>query len=334
MVKYLNNPLDIAQERSFLAKLREGIKKKKQKQSQTKVKEVGTSRKGKGVVQDMESDDDECQEEESNESDGGNVPGKLAKSKKSKNPPSDSGDELPPLNMKRFLKGFSEFDVAQHLFKKEVDKYDKKKGRDASKCSTIRERMKNVREWFETICKVDTNMMGKVEAAMAEWKEQGPPEDWKVAHHKKYLAKQIQQFQDELALTMGVHCVIFHGHHSNSTKGGIEIRISETSHKLQGAKFKHHQSGHKNCDKLGEAFMEYLRDEYAVDTDDEGDKVSGHKGEKAKMEKNSLGALALPPYSSLKLPGQKDIIRQIVHEAYGELSNEPHLCGRTDGMFQ
>ncbi|KIK75074.1 hypothetical protein PAXRUDRAFT_19303 [Paxillus rubicundulus Ve08.2h10] len=117
----------------------------------------------------MESNDDECQEEEeSNESNGGNVPGKLAKLKKSKNPPSDSRDELPPLNMKRFLKGFSEFDVAQHLFKKEVDKYDKKKGHDASKRSTIGERMKNMREWFEIICKVDTNMMGKVEAAMAE----------------------------------------------------------------------------------------------------------------------------------------------------------------------
>ncbi|KIK79473.1 hypothetical protein PAXRUDRAFT_161214 [Paxillus rubicundulus Ve08.2h10] len=130
---------------------------------------------------------------------------------------------------------------------------------------------------------------------------------------------------------MGVHCVIFHGHRSNSTKGGIE-----TAPKLQGAKFKHHQSGHKICDKLGEAFMEYLQDEYdpVVDTDNEGDKVSGHKGEKAKMEKNSLGALVLPPYNSLKLPWQKDVIQQIVHEAYGELSNEPHLTGRTDGMSQ
>ncbi|KIK81797.1 hypothetical protein PAXRUDRAFT_15053 [Paxillus rubicundulus Ve08.2h10] len=131
MVKYLNNPLDIAQEKSFLAKLCQGIKKKKQKQSQTKVKEVETFRKGKGVVQDMECDDDEYQEEESNESNGGNVPSKLAKSKKSKNPPCDSGDKLPPLNMKRFLKGFSKFNAAQHLFKKEVDEYDKNKGHNA-----------------------------------------------------------------------------------------------------------------------------------------------------------------------------------------------------------
>ncbi|KIK72353.1 hypothetical protein PAXRUDRAFT_180838 [Paxillus rubicundulus Ve08.2h10] len=57
---------------------------------------------------------------------------------------------------------------------------------------------------------------------------------------------------------MGVHCVIFHGHHSNSTKGGIEVGTSETVPKLQGGKFKHHQSHHKICDKLGEAFMEYL----------------------------------------------------------------------------
>ncbi|KIK75517.1 hypothetical protein PAXRUDRAFT_18937 [Paxillus rubicundulus Ve08.2h10] len=181
MVKYPKNPLDIAQEKSFLAKIHQGIKKKKQKQSQTKVKEVETSRKGKGVVQDMQCNYDEYQEEESNESNGGNVPSKLVKLKKSKNPPCDSRDKLPPLNMKRFLKGFSEFDVAQHLLKKEVDEYDKKEGHDASKYSTIKERMNNVREWFETICKVDTNMMGKVEAAMAEGKEQGPPEDQKVA---------------------------------------------------------------------------------------------------------------------------------------------------------
>ncbi|KIK71772.1 hypothetical protein PAXRUDRAFT_22854 [Paxillus rubicundulus Ve08.2h10] len=69
--------------------------------------------------------------------------------------------------------------------------------------------------------------------------------------------------------------------------------------------------------------MEYLWDEFdpAVDVDDEDDKVSGHKGEKAKIEKDSLGALILPPYSSLKLPRQKDAIQQIMHEAYGKPSN-------------
>ncbi|KIK80216.1 hypothetical protein PAXRUDRAFT_15908 [Paxillus rubicundulus Ve08.2h10] len=58
--------------------------------------------------------------------------------------------------------------------------------------------------------------------------------------------------------------------------------------------------------------MEYLQDEFnpVLNADDEDDKVSGHKGEKAKMEKDSLGALILPPYSSLKLPGQKDAIRE------------------------
>ncbi|KIK82769.1 hypothetical protein PAXRUDRAFT_14671 [Paxillus rubicundulus Ve08.2h10] len=102
-------------------------------------------------------------------------------SKKSKIPPCNSGDDLPPPNMKNFVKGFSEFDVAQHLFKKGVAKYNKNKGHDALKCGTIGERTKNVREWFKTVCKVDADMMGKVEAAMAEWKEQGPPEKRKAA---------------------------------------------------------------------------------------------------------------------------------------------------------
>ncbi|KIK77958.1 hypothetical protein PAXRUDRAFT_17154 [Paxillus rubicundulus Ve08.2h10] len=278
------------------------------------------SRKGKDVVLDAESDDDGYQEK-SDKSDEGNLTHKLMKSKKSKAPPCDSGDDLPPPNMKKFMKGFSEFDVTQHVFKKEVAKYDKNKGCDALKCGTIRERTKNMREWFETVCKIDANIMGKVEAAMAEWKEQSPPEEW-----KKYLAKRIQQFQDELSLTMGVHCVIFHGHHSNSMDKGIEVGISETAPKLQTLEFKQHQFGHKICDRLGEAFMEYLQDEFnpVLNADDEDDKVSGHKGEKVEMEKDSLGALILPPYSSLKLPGQKDAIQQIMHEAYIKYTNNQH----------
>ncbi|KIK72198.1 hypothetical protein PAXRUDRAFT_22274 [Paxillus rubicundulus Ve08.2h10] len=282
------------------------------------------SRKGKDVVLDVESDDDGYQEK-SDESDEGNLTHKLMKSKKSKAPPCDSGDDLPPLNMKKFVRVFSEFDVAQHLFKKEGAKYDKNKGHDALKCGTIRERTKNVREWFETVCKIDADMMGNVEAEMAEWKEQGPPEEQKVVHQKKYLANIIQQLQDELSLTMGVHCVIFHGHRSNSMDEGIEVGISETAHKLQTSKFKQHQSGQKVCDRLGEAFMEYLQDEFdpVLNADDEDDKVSGHKGEKDKMEKDSIGTLVLSPYSSLKLPGQKDAIQQIMHEAYSKPSIEP-----------
>ncbi|KIK73370.1 hypothetical protein PAXRUDRAFT_178624 [Paxillus rubicundulus Ve08.2h10] len=58
----------------------------------------------------------------------------------------------------------------------------------------------------------------------------------------------------------------------------------------------------------------------------------GCKGEKVKMEKDPIGALVLPPYSSLKLPGQKDAMRQIMHEAYGKHSIEYcPIAGRTDG---
>ncbi|KIK73136.1 hypothetical protein PAXRUDRAFT_21187 [Paxillus rubicundulus Ve08.2h10] len=42
------------------------------------------------------------------------------------------------------------------------------------------------------------------------------------------------------------------------------------------------------------------------------------------MEKDSFGTLILPPYSSLKLPGQKDAIRQIMHEAYIKYTNNQH----------
>ncbi|KIK77987.1 hypothetical protein PAXRUDRAFT_17139 [Paxillus rubicundulus Ve08.2h10] len=91
---------------------------------------------------------------------------------------------------------------------------------------------------------------------------------------------------------------------------GIEVGILETAPKLQTLKFKQHWSGHKVCDRMGKDFMKYLWDEFnpVLNADDEDDMLSRHKGEKAKMEKDSLSTLVLPPYSSLKLPGQKDAI--------------------------
>ncbi|KIJ04988.1 hypothetical protein PAXINDRAFT_159190, partial [Paxillus involutus ATCC 200175] len=44
---------------------------------------------------------------------------------------------LLPSNMKKLVKGFSEFDVAQHLFKKQIVQYNKKKGYDSTNHNTI-----------------------------------------------------------------------------------------------------------------------------------------------------------------------------------------------------
>ncbi|KIJ12242.1 hypothetical protein PAXINDRAFT_14866 [Paxillus involutus ATCC 200175] len=239
------------------------------------------------------------------------------------------GDEekvsnLPPQHMKKYLKGFSEFDVAQYIFKKQVDDYDKSKGRDPSKCGTIGERTKNAREWFEVVYRKDSGMMAKVDAAKAKWMAQGPPEDRKVAHRKKNLAKRILEFQEELNVTMGVHCVIFHGH--RSVEGGVEVGTSETAPKQQGVKFKQHLSGCKNCDTLSEAFMAYLQDEFDPElaTDEEEDCVGSKKGEKVVLKKSETGDLILPDCGALKLPGQKDTIRQIVNEAYVKYTNNCH----------
>ncbi|KAF9218178.1 hypothetical protein BS17DRAFT_770864, partial [Gyrodon lividus] len=97
--------------------------------------------------------------------------------------------------------------------------------------------------------------------------------------------------------------------------------------KQQGVKFKQHLSGHKNCDKLGEAFVIYLRDlvsdhfpaislnpEPSANEEEEG--ISSSKGEKVDLKKSEAGYLILPDCSTLKLPGQKDVIRQIMNEAY------------------
>ncbi|KIJ15713.1 hypothetical protein PAXINDRAFT_11305 [Paxillus involutus ATCC 200175] len=280
--------------------------------------------KGKGKASAKESEDDKY-----GQSDGGSrkaVEQKVKRKSNHKASISDSGSEgksgadeekVPnplPQNMKKYLKGFSEFDVAQYLFKKQADEYDKNKGQNPSDPSSIGERTKNVREWFETVCKEDSQMMEKVATSKAKWMAQGPPEDCKVIHRKKNLAKRILEFQEELNITMGVHCVIFHGH--RSVDGGVEVGISETAPKQQGVKFKQHLSGRKNCNKL----------DPELSTNEEEDGISGDKGEKVVLKKSEAGDLILPDHGSLKLPGQKDVIRQIMNEAYMKYTNNHHAC--------
>ncbi|KAF9225094.1 hypothetical protein BS17DRAFT_765744 [Gyrodon lividus] len=227
--------------------------------------------------------------------------------------------------MKKYLKNFSEFDVAQYLFKKQADQYDKNKGRNPSDPSSIGKRTKNVREWFKTMCKEDSQMMAKVAESKAKWMAQGPPRIVKsfltiaklLSHRKKNLAKRILEFQEELDITMGVHCVIFHGHHS--AEGGVEVGILETVPKQQGVKFKQHLSGRKNCDKL-----DFPAISLKLSTNEDG--ISGSKGEKVDLKKSEAGYLILPDRSALKLPGQKDVIRQIMNKAYVKYTNNCHAC--------
>ncbi|KIJ19233.1 hypothetical protein PAXINDRAFT_8580 [Paxillus involutus ATCC 200175] len=103
-----------------------------------------------------------------------------------------------------------------------------------------------------------------------------------------------------------------------------------TAPKQQGVKFKQHLSGRKNCDMLSEAFMAYLRDEFnpELTTDEEEDCVGSEKGEKVVLKKSETGDLILPDRGALKLPGQKDAIRQIVNEAYGDCSTQILGCRR------
>ncbi|KIK72607.1 hypothetical protein PAXRUDRAFT_180342 [Paxillus rubicundulus Ve08.2h10] len=126
---------------------------------------------------------------------------------------------------------------------------------------------------------------------------------------------------------MGIHCVIFHGHCSNSMDKGIEVGIHQSSSRTSLAE-KFVMGWVKlswNICGMNLVSIHFLQVQQREtdSSDDEDDKVSGHKGERAKMEKDSLGALVLPPYSSLKLPGQKDAIQKIMHESYSKPSIEP-----------
>ncbi|KIJ06622.1 hypothetical protein PAXINDRAFT_158677 [Paxillus involutus ATCC 200175] len=120
---------------------------------------------------------------------------------------------------------------------------------------------------------------------------------------------------------MGVHCVIYHGHQSNSSSGGVELGVTETMPKQQKDKFIKGR-GKKLSSKLSISLLEYLHCKYdsrkEEDDEDEDDRLNDDS-ERATLKVNRDGALVLPSLITLKLPNQKDAIRQIVHKAYSRV---------------
>jgi hypothetical protein len=77
-----------------------------------------------------------------------------------------------------YKKTLSQWDVAQKLFKQEIDQYDKaEQQRKGLECS-IKYRTGHAREWFDNMT---TLQQQQVEFALKKWNKEGAPEESQAA---------------------------------------------------------------------------------------------------------------------------------------------------------
>lgn len=85
-------------------------------------------------------------------------------------------EEAPrPGNPAAYKKKFTDFQVAQHIFKDLIAAFDLEQGRDPHEKSSIGARTKNAHAWFKDVCLNNADQMAQVRKAKREWNSQGAP---------------------------------------------------------------------------------------------------------------------------------------------------------------
>ncbi|KAG2066059.1 hypothetical protein BDR04DRAFT_1121418 [Suillus decipiens] len=97
-----------------------------------------------------------------------------------------------------YKKTLSEWDVAQKLFKQEINKYDMAK-----------------QEWFNNMT---PSQQQEVKFAMKKWNEEGAPEEAQAIYHKNNLKKTLEDFTEQMWCTMGCHIVMLVSHKQKASQ--------------------------------------------------------------------------------------------------------------------
>ncbi|KAG0691937.1 hypothetical protein DFH29DRAFT_883403, partial [Suillus ampliporus] len=197
-----------------------------------------------------------------------------------------------------YKKTLSEWDVAQKLFKQEIDAYDKAKQQSNSLEYSIKYRTGHAREWFNNMT---SSQQQEVNFAMKKWNEEGAPEETQAIYRKNNLKKTLEDFAEQIRRTMGCRIVMLVSH---KKKGHQSLSVS-----LSGPQMDLNpplQTGHKT-----EFYP--LEDSQTMQLLDCGMDLSltlTRTRDEGWVGKTSCFAM------SIGLKGQHELIRSIFHTSY------------------
>ncbi|KAG1883264.1 hypothetical protein F4604DRAFT_1677614 [Suillus subluteus] len=230
-----------------------------------------------------------------------------------------------------YKKECNEWDVAQKLFKEEINDYDKSERVKKGLSESIKHRMGHAREWFRNMT---AEQEKEVKDAMEKWNKEGAPVDIQAVYRKNNLKKKLEDFSEELRRTMGCRVVMLVSHKKKADKSlAVTLLIVTFRHesKPQSSKksFSVSSDGTKEWSSTGfDFFAEWSKAEFyptaqvleelEIDDSDTG-------SAEPDLILDEEGYAKLPSCEGVALRGQQDLIRNIFLASYKAFtqSNKP-----------
>ncbi|KAG0703423.1 hypothetical protein DFH29DRAFT_998562 [Suillus ampliporus] len=213
-----------------------------------------------------------------------------------------------------YKKTLSEWDVAQKLFKQEIDTYDKAKQQSNGLEYSIKYRTGHAREWFNNMT---SSQQQEVNFAMKKWNEEGAPEETQAIYRKNNLKKTLEDFAEQIRRTMGCRIVMLVSH---KKKGHQSLSVSLHETMPQNAKkiFSVSSSGIKEWTANGfEPFAEWSKTEFYPSEDSDHAASDCEDGPVSpELVLDDDGYAKLPLRDGIGLKGQHELIRSIFHTSY------------------
>ncbi|KAG2047201.1 hypothetical protein BDR06DRAFT_1032530 [Suillus hirtellus] len=129
-----------------------------------------------------------------------------------------------------YKKELNTWDVAQKLFKQEMDDYDKEQQQKKGVQHSIKYRTGHVREWSNSMTSAHRK---EVEEARDEWNRDGTPAESQAMYQKKNLKKVLDDFTEQICRTMGCQLVMLVSHKKNADQTlSVKMCMSRAGQRL------------------------------------------------------------------------------------------------------
>ncbi|KAG1797214.1 hypothetical protein EV424DRAFT_1546703 [Suillus variegatus] len=223
-----------------------------------------------------------------------------------------------PKDASFYKKQLTDWDVAQKLFKQEMDDYDKEEQQKMGVPHSIKHRTGHARQWFNSMT---FGQKKEVQQARDKWNEEGAPPESQAMYRKRNLKKNLDAFSQEVRRTMGCRIVMLVSH-KKPGEMSLGVCIHESEPLACKKAFTVSSAGNKEWVADGfKKFSEWSKQEfYPCDNEDENDNQEEEEPEdkpslpEIVLDKEGFGQL--PSRTDVPLKGQQELIHQIVHASY------------------
>ncbi|KAG1898922.1 uncharacterized protein F5891DRAFT_981575 [Suillus fuscotomentosus] len=165
-----------------------------------------------------------------------------------------------------YKKELNAWDVAQKLFKQEMDDYDKEQQQKKGIQHSIKYRTGHAREWFNSMSSAHRK---EVEEARDKWNRDGTPAESQAMYQIKNLKKVFDDFTEQMRRTMGYQLMMLASHKKNADQT-LSVKIHESQPVNQKKSFSQSSRGSKEWTSEGfEKYAKWSKAEFYPTNDDD-----------------------------------------------------------------